>query len=278
MRKKIQNKLRGARTRFFRLFQPRETDVKTVKYRGVHIAAPVHTDIGWRLYRDKSYEEAELSVLERFVRKDDVVIDVGANIGIYSLVLSRLAVDGRVVAVEPVPLNRAFLNLNLLLNAIDNVTVEDCILSDRVDHVDFSVSQDELYSSIIPTGRKATKERIRVRSTTLDALSQGGRIDVVKIDVEGAELMVLRGGEQLLSDKKRRPRAMLIELNSENQSVYGHTPDQIVDYLAGFGYTAHSFTEDGLIEGYTSDPEHEDVLFLRTPQVKPLLTSDDAEK
>ncbi len=261
---RLKDKARGARTRFAALFQPREPSIRTIRYRGVYIAAPIHTDVGWRLFRDRSYEDAELSALKRLVRDDDVVYDIGANIGIYSLILGKWAHKGRVVAVEPVPLNMAFLNLNLCLNSINNVRTENCIVTDEEKYVDFAVADDELYSSMIPTGRKATKERIQVRSTTLDALSEGGRVDVMKIDVEGAELIVLRGGERLLKSRERRPRTILIELNAENQAVYGDAPDDIVKYLTELGYSVHSFSNGRLTEGYTRDPLHEDVFFLDT--------------
>ena len=255
------SKFRGARNLVYSWLQPETFSVRSASYMGCSFLLPLHKAIGWRLYKDKTYEELELSCLKNICLESDTIIDIGANIGIFSVILAKVASKGRLIAIEPVASNRCLLQANLCINGIANASVLDTIVSDKAGMVDFAVAEDEAYSSIRETGRNPTKEIIRVKAVSLDDLFPAESVDVIKLDVEGAEMMVLRGGEKLFSSPERRPRAILVELNAQNQAVYGYGPEDIILYMRSFDYEVYSLTPRKLVRGFLADPDHEDVLF-----------------
>jgi FkbM family methyltransferase len=245
-------------------FRPSLPSFRQTTYRGVKILVLANEEVGWRLLVDGSYEHQEIEWLERMVKTGDTCVDVGANVGIMSLFMAKGAgKDGKVFAFEPASLNRAILEMNLELNGLKNTLISNSILSDIVGSRSFSVSEDSAFSSIRPTGRKEQAAEITVPSTTLDHefAEKNCRVDVLKIDVEGAELLVLQGGKKLFNNSSLRPRAIFIELSTTNQSAYGYGPEAIITFLGKFGYKPNALTEEGLKPGWPHQ-NVEDALFL----------------
>jgi FkbM family methyltransferase len=190
----LKGKLRGARIRAYKPFLPNRPAIKQIEFRGSSFVVLANEDLSQRLIILKEYETYEIECLESLIRKDDVCLDVGANIGIYSVFMARKACEGWVIAFEPLPLNRNVMAINVTFNELMNIQVYSSILSDAAGWVEFSVSEDGAYSSIRPTNRKREVSTLGVRAETVDNLfakrSQG--VDIMKIDVEGAELLVLK--------------------------------------------------------------------------------------
>lgn len=133
------------------------------------------------------YEQETLSFIEDSVEAGGVFVDVGANIGGYAV---RLARKSRVYAFEPHPRNYALLRSNLKLNDLDEVSAYNCAVSDAVGSANLYTSRFHGCHSIV----NPQKEHVTVAVTTLDKiLSDVKKIDVLKIDVEGAEPHVFRG-------------------------------------------------------------------------------------
>lgn len=161
-------------------------------YRGSEFLVDTSEDVGWRLFRDGNYELWEIEIIEQFIESADVCIDVGGNIGIYSVFFGRKTdSSGRVYVFEPVPANQYILRFNLMLNDIANVHLVDAVVSDKEGKIEFSISEDAAYSSIHHTGRKEASGSLIKDSITLDNFLSGNldKIGVVKIDTEGAELL-----------------------------------------------------------------------------------------
>lgn len=141
------------------------------------------------------YEQNELQILCSSIRPGDQVLDVGANIGIYSVHLSRaVGPTGRVVAVEPDPENVALLRENLEKNGCHNVTVVPSALADKPGEMSlFQDPHNRGHHSLVDL--EGSKQIIPVSvergETVLKGL--GFRPRVAKIDVEGAEPLVLAG-------------------------------------------------------------------------------------
>lgn len=245
-------------------FRPRTPTVRRSRYRGATFDLLVNEDVGWRIQALKRFEDEEVRALTAHVRPDDLVVDVGANQGVYTVLLAKACPRGRVIAFEPLPSNRGLIARNLELNGITNAETRPEVLSDRPGTVAFSVAADSGFSGLRGTGRKPEETVLQVSATTLDE-AFGGKSrapDVIKIDVEGAELAVLRGGHDLLHDPDRRPRALLVELNATNQAVYDQAPDEVVRLLRQAGYRPLSITRKGLRAGWPVPGGKEDVLFL----------------
>ena len=148
---------------------------------------------------DRSYE-----IVEGFApQPGQVVVDLGANIGVYSLVQSRkMGGKGRVYAVEPNPDVYKRLQKNVTLNQALNVHTIEAAVYSRSGRIDFQCERNTLISKI---ARGETGTTL-VTAITLDELvaSQGIRsIDILKIDVEGSEIDVLLGGQHALDICRR---------------------------------------------------------------------------
>src|SRR5512138_1306985 len=161
-RAELHSKAQGLRYRIMRWRQPRVRTVREVHYRGMTLLVLANESLGWRLLTVKEYEKNEMDCLTDLIRADDVCIDVGANIGIYSILMARSAPLGSVISFEPVPLNRDLLAVNARLNGVHNLEVQPYAVCDRVGFTEFTVSVDGGYSSIQDTGRMAVQERIAV--------------------------------------------------------------------------------------------------------------------
>lgn len=238
--------------------------LKHVEYRGASFVVLANEDVGWRLMTRKTYEENEIQILEKLIKKKDVCLDIGGNIGIYSIFMAKKAFQGKVIAFEPIPINRNIIALNASLNEIKNIEIRDCVLSDISGSIEFSISEDSAYSSLKATNRKEEAYSFVVQSKTLDELftKENKKVDIVKIDVEGAELLVLKGGKGLFSDINLRPRILLLELSSKNAATYGYKPESVIEHMASLGYTAYSIMNFSVKKGWPCKGCSENVLFL----------------
>ena len=262
MTRAMMNLARKLKRRLIGFLRPKPGSIRDVSYRGAKLVVFPHEDVGWGIIWKGNFEGADLDVIESLIRPGDTCVDIGANLGLYSVFMGRRAIDGEVLAFEPLVLNRKMLELNCALNGINNVTVHPEIVSDSPGELEFSVSADGAYSSILPTGRKTQSGTVVVRASTLDEKFSDRRVDIVKLDVEGAELRVLRGGRGLFSDPGRRPRAVLVELAADNLAIYDETPQGVIDYMRELGYEAFSITPDGLKPGWPQPRGSENALFM----------------
>ena len=158
-----------------------------------------------------THEEPVQRALLSYVRPGGVAWDIGAHVGFFSLLLSRAAGEtGRVLAFEPHAANVARLTDNVVANAIKNIDVRAFALSDRAGHERFSLHASSLEGSL---DADVSLKAVTVPATTIDdAVREGAPPpELMKIDVEGAEGRVLRGGRATIPE--HRP-VMLIEIHS----------------------------------------------------------------
>jgi FkbM family methyltransferase len=208
---------------------------------GCAMLVRAHEDVG----RSMALGEFETDDLQHFIAAvgpNDVVFDIGANVGAYCVPVARSRPGATVHAFEPIELNASLIQVSLHVNQLSNVQVVRKCVSDRAGLVNFSLAEDSAYSSMIDTGRKAEVRRFECEAVSLDDYcSTNDRIhpDVVKIDVEGAELKVLDGASQLLSDPNRRPRLVLMELYNQNLAPFGTSIDEVMARMTGHGYQAY---------------------------------------
>lgn len=151
---------------------------------------------GYFFYGGLPHERGTVKLLQRVLREGGVFIDVGANIGYFTKLASALVgTTGRVVAVEPMPAAQRLLQLNSA--TLHNVTIFTVALSDKNGTTTFYVRKKGDMSSL---SHDPCARPVQIRVSTLDELlPDQSRIDLIKIDVEGSELEVLRGGRKTLS-------------------------------------------------------------------------------
>jgi len=149
------------------------------------------------------------------VAEDDIVIDVGAHIGLYTLYAARKASKGRVIAIEPDRENFVLLEHNVAINGFHNVVLLNAAAAQKEDVERFYVGVDHCESSIRPFADSKISRSYIVRTTTIDRLLEEVKIpklDWIKVDVEGAEPKVLRGSMNALG---RYNAKVLVEVSSE---------------------------------------------------------------
>jgi FkbM family methyltransferase len=152
-------------------------------------------------HRHLSWNPEEVAAFRAAVRPGAAVLDVGANVGAYTLLFAQWAgSSGRVVAFEPSPRSIDGLREHLRLNDVaDRVEIVEAAVSDTIGTASFDCAGTSGGNALVPEAA-ADIETISVKTTTLDAFCAAANVlpSVIKIDVEGAELDVLRGGRNTL--------------------------------------------------------------------------------
>lgn len=193
-------------------------------------------------------ERAEWNFYLDHVRPGMTVFDVGANVGELSLLFSRfVGPEGRVHCFEPGPDAYERLTTVVKATARDNLVLNRMALSDKSGEVELFLYGDwHSWSSLVerPFAEHGIEtpavSRVSVPSATVDEycrLKNIGRIDLLKIDVEGAELQVLRGAEQKL--RSHSIQRCIFEFGQTTFDVGNH-PDQITKFLTDVGYSFNS--------------------------------------
>jgi FkbM family methyltransferase len=190
--------------------------------------------VGQHILATGTWEDMTTAVMQACVRPGAMVVDVGANIGFYTLLLSQLVTDtGRVFAFEPMPLGLERLRTNLRLNAVRNVEVRAEAVAAGSGSARFFLGPSD-HTSISSLQPIEGAEVIDVPCTTLDAvLTDCPRIDLLKMDVEGAEAHVLSGATETL---RRGVPHVIAEVNSPEW------PQQLIE----LGYEMFLIGWDGL--------------------------------
>ena len=200
--------------------------------------------IKWRTRRSYSYgtyEPPVVKAIENAVKPGMVAVDVGANGGYYTLLLSKLVGDsGRVVSYEPLPQNVKILRENVSLNHRENVRVESAAVSDCSGALDLELPDPNsaLWAGLAP--ENAGRGFVSVQAVALDdAFAEAPALHFLKIDVEGAESAVLTGASATI---RRFHPAMVVELH--DYETYG-TRHPVIAQLEAFGYQVRSL-DDGM--------------------------------
>jgi FkbM family methyltransferase len=205
--------------------------------------------LGYPLRGNFEIEETRVACL--LSKEAGTIVDVGGNFGWFTChLLAGMPAGGTVHVFEPVPAMVEELTRNLALNARPDarVLVNNVCLSDREGEVSFFIPEKlgATFASLSLPKRYRNATEIKTRALTLDAYLAGAgvdRVDLIKIDVEGAELLVLKGAGKLLSSP-RKP-ALLVEIQDSSTSAFGYTAQDVIRHILGFGYSAFVFPESG---------------------------------
>lgn len=172
--------------------------------------------VDWKTQRSFAYgtwEPAVVEAIQAQVEPGMTALDIGAHVGFYTLLLARLVgAAGRVFSFEPIPGNYRRLEENIQLNRLQQVTPVNHAVLARSCEIEANVPGDEPCSGSISLYQDYGTPRVRVTAVSLDEYfgDAMGRVDFIKMDVEGAEGEVLQGGTETI--RKFRPR-LLVELH-----------------------------------------------------------------
>jgi FkbM family methyltransferase len=186
-----------------------------------------------------------VATLKSRLQSGDTVIDVGANIGYFSLVAARAVGEkGRVVAFEPVAEVRQALTENVRINGA-TVEIHDEALAETTGEVRFfrGPAQDSGLGSLRPL---AAGREVTVRQVPFDDIwDRRSRVALVKIDVEGGELGVLRGMAETLA--RDRPH-LVLEVTDDFLKALGASAAQLWSFVTSLDYEMYEIADDGKLE------------------------------
>lgn len=219
--------------------------VVTVDGRTRIVARPHQFPSVWTLY-DGVHEWEELQFCLGYLRPGDHFVDVGANVGVFSTLVGTRIPGVRITAVEPFPPVRADLEANLALNNLE-ISVVGSAVSDAEGEATFEVLDRDVLNRLAPSGSEGARRGITVPVTTLDHLVGDDPPALIKIDVEGAELSVMRGAETLMSAAS----PVLLFEHSGHSEHFGVSATDMRSFLTAHGYTIYLL--DGDLTPWHSD-------------------------
>jgi FkbM family methyltransferase len=198
------------------------------------------------LIRNQLYEMETLQWVSQILKPGDLFLDVGAHIGFFSLIASKwVGPQGKVVAVEPEPSNVAHFRKNIELNRIDNIDLLPIAVGAEEKETDFFINSDNDGGHALwdvarhPHNEKSRREGrvLKVHQTTLDRLIRGQlprKPRLIKIDTEGAECFVVRGGTSSLTNL--RIPYVICEINRFGMKQMGSTEKELRGFMRDLGY------------------------------------------
>lgn len=193
------------------------------------------------------YETAESELAVNFLKPGMTVLDIGAHRGFHTLLFSeKVGKHGRVLSFEPSPPDRRRLELHLKINFCHNVEVIECALGEEDGSANlYAVPSNSVLNSLRPpdTAFQISATPVLVRKLD-DVLLQTHvkSVDFIKLDVEGGELGVLKGAQQLIS---RVPRPVILcEVLQETTRLWGYPAHLIVDHLSQQGFVWFELNEE----------------------------------
>ncbi|MDX2128584.1 MAG: FkbM family methyltransferase [Chloroherpetonaceae bacterium] len=182
------------------------------------------------------YERRSWKLVKNYIKKGDICIDVGANVGFYSLNFAKIIGDkGKVFSFEASPNTFQVLKKNIYLNNFENnIYFYDIAISDKKGEVIFSLSDEHDHSGWGHIGYDSRYNSIKVPTTTLDEFLEENNllnVDFLKVDIEGAEDLLLIGAEKSL--KANRIKCVFIEFSGMDEAAINYRIKRFSD----FGYS-----------------------------------------
>jgi FkbM family methyltransferase len=204
---------------------------------------PTDTHVSPDLYHEGFFEIVETELVNTEIKKGQVVLDIGANIGYYTLIFAKLVgAEGKVYAFEPDPVNFELLKINVKTNLLRNV-----VLVRKA--VTMETGEARLYLSSVNKGDHRIydsgdgRPAIDIETIRLDDYFEEyeGPIDFIKMDIQGSESGALRGMMRLL--EKNPGVRLMAEFWPYGQRLFGSDPAEFLDVLGRLGFRLYEVNE-----------------------------------
>lgn len=194
---------------------------------------------------DYSAEAPIVDLVSANLTAGDVFLDVGANVGIFSVIAGqRVGETGRVHSFEPLPRLAALLRRTVAANGLTNVSVVEAAVGRTSGRVSMAAMPDSAYSHVIEgataiDGGHGGWRPIAVRSVTLDEYVEqivGRTPRLIKMDIEGSEIEAVDGARRILSGDDAPD--VICEVGEPHLARFGHTPTELFERFRSMGYRA----------------------------------------
>lgn len=217
-------------------YQYKAGSYRTVSRNEINYRLDIADLIGWYIYF--GFEEAAKVHLIELAEKNDVVMDIGANIGETSLRLAQKVLpQGKVYAFEPSQFNYKLLQNNLSLNNLNHITAYPLgIGAAEGEFTLYTIDQHNKGKNKISDHKTVSAKSETIKLTTIDqfvASNQLAKVDLIKLDIEGFEMKALQGGQETLN--KFRPK-LFIEVDNQNLIEQVSSAKELFNFLIALDY------------------------------------------
>lgn len=224
---------------------------------GMAVTVPWNCDIGRAIFESGYYESETVHLLEKILSEGMVFFDIGANIGQYSLVASRLVGStGQVHSFEPDPITFRWFARNVRKNRLQNVQLNAVALFDEAGKKQLYLANSrDTGSNSFAVPWTFSGQTFEVSCTTLDDYlksKQISHVDVMKLDIEGSEQAALSGGSTLFTG--RHKPLIIVEFEEERQHAFGTSCAAMAQLLKTKGYELFA-SNAGNIEPFMPGPD-----------------------
>lgn len=224
------------------------------------------------------YESDYMQLLQKCVAiigKQSTVFDIGAHIGLFSMMLSKLANQTTIHAFEPIPSSYETLVKHLALNHLNRITPWNVGLSDKSGEMIFYFdAASSTNASLRNVSNSSAAIQLKADVTTMDAFTSLHHVypDIIKCDVEGAELFVFKGAIHILA--KQKP-LILVEMLRKWTAPFGYHPNETIAFFANLGYQCYILRNQKLLPFTVMTDETIDTnfFFLHEKKHAPVLQS-----
>ncbi|MBT9171477.1 MAG: hypothetical protein DDT18_01853 [Actinobacteria bacterium] len=234
-----------------KIIPPDRLAIRQVEINGYKMLVFANETVGRQIIWNKCYEKEETQFIYNFLKSTDVCLDIGANVGYFTLLMASKARQGQVYSFEPIPICYHLLNCSILLNNFTNVVVNNCAVGEIDGESIFYISMDSAFSSLRNPSIIGESSSISVPVVSIDNYVDSRRninkVDFIKIDVEGAEMQVINGATSLLRDVTRRPRLIMLELVEEHLKRFSNKASDVIQLLRNYGYNAEILRNGKLV-------------------------------
>ena len=193
-------------------------DYQSSKIFGIDLVVPLQQDglvcfintkdiIGWTIFFTGEYEKGTNKILAAHIKAGDTVIEAGANIGSETLIISKLVGNGCVYGFEPNPYSFERLGINVSINNLTNVKILDIAMGEKDGDISFNIYPKNFCNPGMSSKYEETPitRKITVPQQTLDtfvAAQKIGKVDFIKMDIQGAEMDMLKGATDTIARDK----------------------------------------------------------------------------
>lgn len=214
------------------------------------------------------YENNEFQMMNKLIAKSGNILDIGANIGFYSVHLAKANSQVKIFSFEPLPKTFSYLKKHIELNKCTSVTINNFGFSDKEGEFDyFYYGSGSGNASLANLSGQKDVLQIKCKVKTLDSYIQDSKlkVDFIKCDVEGAELFVFRGGLETI----RRDRPIVFtEILRKWSRQFNYDPNEIFKLFAELDYKAYFVKDEKLIAFSKMDENTVETNFFFVPKEK----------
>lgn len=219
-----------------------------VLFDGSSFEYPIKSAIGCYLFTGM-FEPAEVAFVQENLKLGDIFFDVGANAGIFTVIAAKkIGPNGHVYAFEPGESELKLLKHNIAANNLTNVTVVESAVSNKSGTAQFAVCYDGAMNSLAKTDHPGQKIKAwqTIETISLDEFVEKmniNKVNLIKIDVEGAEQLVIEGGAATFASQEQL--MILLEAANLNASSFNYSVWDLLSKLIDMGFNMYYFDSMG---------------------------------